>query len=132
MLMEGRGYDPVRNCWSYGVALKEKQEIFISQNYRHVRVTGDSMGFFSGYTDLDGNRVFEGDVLRSLLDWSLMEIRFGRHEAYDGSGRQETGFYAVNQGEMMRLETISLQGKVLVGDVVGNVYECPELKQKGC
>lgn len=131
MLVEGRGYDPVKKCWRYGVVLKERQEVFVSENYKHVRVIKESMGYFTGFTDLNGNRVFEGDVIRCLLDWRLEEICFGRHEAYDGSGRQETDFYAVNSGEMLSFTGVTLPGKVLAGEVIGNVYQCPELRQSG-
>lgn len=129
-IMEGRGFDPVSQRWIYGAALKGTSEIFVYQEFRHVKVRKRSMGFFMGRMDSDGNKVFEGDVLKSIIDWQRIEICFGSHEAYDGSGRQETGFYGVSSGTLLSLSP-GILDYMQDMQVVGNVYEHPELAQRG-
>lgn len=84
----------------------------------------------TGKQDFEGNDLYAGDVIKSLVGGQLIEIRYGAHDSFcpaDQSVMDNVGFYAVSNGYPImpigNTEDYAIR--------IGNVLENPELRQKG-
>lgn len=132
-ILESRG--SVHGVWVYGAAVDAEEGIYIIPNYKAVPnewtfilVDPKSHGYFTGHTDFEGNDIYQGDVVRSLIGGQYIEICFGEYEAYcpgDHTFESNIGFYAVSEGypdmPISYLEDYAVR--------VGNIFENPKLRQ---
>lgn len=132
-MLESRGF--AHGAWVYGLAAETEKGTYIIPNYREkplnwkfVLVKKKSHGYFTGHTDFEGNDIYQGDVVRSLIGGQYIEICFGEYEAYcpgDHTFEPNIGFYAVSEGypdmPISYLEDYAVR--------VGNIFENPELRQ---
>lgn len=91
-----------------------------------VRSTGPGFGYFcepnsigqyTGLTDKNGTKVFEGDIIKICGQHSC----FDKVEFLDGLA----GFYAVNDDIHIPAELATLKKNFI--EVIGNIYDNPEL-----
>jgi len=82
----------------------------------------------TGKKDIAGEDLCEGDVIVSQVGSQLIELRFGKYQAYcpaDGAMMDNVGFYAISNGypqmPIGNLEEYALK--------IGNIYTNPEFKQ---
>ena len=68
-----RGYSESLNKWVEGDLVHDGLTIRIKTTNASIPVHTDSVGQFTGFEDMDGNKVFEGDIVD--------EVHFG----FDGS-----------------------------------------------
>lgn len=80
--------------------------------YDARRIIPETLGQFTGKYDKNGKRIFEGDIVRAMMDYgpagmieSVVDIGF----------KQSVGSYRWNYFDMNTIE------------VIGNVYDSPEL-----
>ena len=101
-----------------------------------VEVIPETVGQFTGLTDKNGKKIFEGDIIRSDngKQWAVSVVKFGEYvpkmfyrmlEKFS-PGRKHlpsVGFYAktVDKGE----ELILFQSPCVT--VIGNIHDNPEL-----
>lgn len=110
--------------WVYGDLIIEKHGTFICDDletgWMDDKVDPSSIGMFSGLYDKEGNPIFEGDILRWTDDDG--EDCFFRVAFLHGA------FLTVSKGQKeekaneLLYDNLSLQG-----EVVGNIYDDPEL-----
>jgi uncharacterized phage protein (TIGR01671 family) len=86
---------------------------------------------FTGLTDKNGKEIYEGDILISKYgDKKPFEILFGEYQTYEekvGSKSTSIGFYwNETDGEQVGFGK-SIDGNMDAYEVIGNVFENPEL-----
>lgn len=126
--------DKVPGKWVYGgifqgsgdfsVIYGGEKEDFTGADLAKFPVYSDTVGQFTGLTDMNGRRIFEGDLITlyrnkevGVIEWCKDDARF--HLCYGGSDIPESyGFDVISGHEC---------------EVIGNIYDNPELmicKQK--
>lgn len=99
--------------WIYGYPVKYPDgEIFIYTPYSTWKVIPETVGQYTGLTDKNGKKIFEGDMVRDADTGKIFEIIYSRHM-----------FLRYEREPMYMFYT--LDGDVI--EVIGNIYDSPEL-----
>ena len=139
ILFRGKtNYEGRDNVWLYGSLLAESPSTFpiIARDYDNDEewigvtewgtVDPDTVGQYTGLTDKNGKKVFEGDIVRLDEDVKMAfnvcdgEVKYGRG-----------GFYVGDFGLLNSLNAIASCDWVLRGEVIGNIHDNPELLKGG-
>lgn len=109
--------------WIYGDLLHNvdvvkirEQEPNIQHCARSFVVIPETVGQYTGLTDKNGNRVFEGDIV--YYDGSCHKVVF--------ESRNGTGYFGIAVGENETWEFGNSTPAYMMA-VVGNIYDNPEL-----
>lgn len=96
-------------------------------------VAPPSIGQFTGLKDKKDKEIYEGDIMYSefsdgssgysLIGWNEREALFGMMDAYSYQSKQE----GYNFAEFQNYVLIAHLQKALICEVVGNIYDNPEL-----
>lgn len=81
------------------------------------KVHPETVGQYTGLTDKNGKKIFEGDIIKICGQHSC----FDKVEFLDGLA----GFYAVNDDIHIPAELVTLKKNFI--EVIGNIYDNPEL-----
>lgn len=82
-----------------------------------IEVIPETVGQYTGLTDKDDRKIFEGDIIKICGQHSC----FDKVEFLDGLA----GFYAVNDDIHIPAELATLKKNFI--EVIGNIYDNPEL-----
>ena len=143
ILFRGKANSEARDGeWVYGSLLAESANTFpiIARDYDNDEdwisviewdtVAPETVGQFTGLTDTNGNRIFEGDILESRIsenpeDWKIWTVGFE-----DGTFTFESVRKSVksrrkyrHELNMICVDEVKFYGLVLVG----NIHDNPEL-----
>lgn len=64
--------------------------------YELIDIEIKTLGLYTNHLDINGNELFQGDIIKSQYDGTVMEIKFGNYEAYcpvDKNFSCSIGFY---------------------------------------
>lgn len=110
----------------------DKDGYYIRQYY----VNPDTVGQFTGLKDKKDKEIYEGDIMYSefsdgsggysLIGWNEREASFGMMDAYSYQSKQE----GYDFPEFKNYVLIAHLQKALICEVVGNIYDNPELLTK--
>ena len=125
ILFRGKNVD--NGAWVYGSFIPDMLEVFCitdidgfikpfslnKEELTEVRVERSTVGQFTGLTDKNGTKIFEGDILKGLYANGNAEVEMinGSWVGYAGKGWTDIG-YVVDRVEL-----------------IGNVHDNPELLQ---
>ena len=91
-----------------------------------VEVTPETVGQFTGLTDENGKKIFEGDIVK-LKDGNTCVVRYGRHDLWCCGccfdSHESVGFY-LDEGDGSAYSDDNAWGLV---EVIGNIHDQPEL-----
>lgn len=140
-----RGYDPDTKRWYYGPLVKQNKTTYVtSEDYdqnpsntewfifwdemtdwclpnRHLRGSVDpkSIGEYTGLHDKNGREIYEGDIVRTGTD------NIGDPDPMIGQVIMREGSWLIENEKMQ--EAIELFSEITSREVIGNIFENPEL-----
>ena len=133
-----RAQDLASNKWLYGDLRHHKDDVCIFEQggTKGEQVKHDTIGQFVGLKDKNGKEIYEGDIMYSefsdgsggysLIGWNEREASFGMMDAYSYQSKQE----GYDFPEFKNYVLIAHLQKALICEVVGNIYDNPELLTK--
>ncbi len=133
-----RAQDIASNKWLYGDLRHHKDDVCIFEQggTKGEQVKHDTIGQFVGLKDKNGKEIYEGDIMYSefsdgsggysLIGWNEREASFGMMDAYSYQSKQE----GYDFPEFKNYVLIAHLQKALICEVVGNIYDNPELLTK--
>ena len=89
-------------------------------------VRKDTVGQYIGLKDKNGNKIFEGDIVRD--DYGIYQILFDRYGWDSGAGL--TGFIGIHSWEKPDIEGWYEANRCIDDnelEIIGNIYDNPEL-----
>lgn len=122
--------EPVESKWVYGgVCQFEGERSIIYQTEPEIAkfpVYSETLGQYTGFTDENGVKIFEGDIIE-VLGWRCV-IKIGEYTDFDASAYSPTyGVYMERADK--RGFTYSFASPVMLFSpvIIGNVHDNPEL-----
>lgn len=112
-----------------GASLKSEINNMCATGFRIIRNT---IGQYTGLTDKNGTRIFEGDIIKSEQDGMIGVIRFGEYQTTNyGNGECHLGFSIEWYGKYSDLLRRDLGWWVKFGNtdinIFGTIHDNPEL-----
>lgn len=115
-----RGKSPITRNWVTGDLFQHGEQRFIMHDNRNTEVITETVGEYTGLTDMNGKKIFEGDIVEVLNPEPFINT---------------TGIVVYNDGcfdvEFCRHDVVRDYLKCLVCNwscrVVGNINDNPEL-----
>ena len=126
-----RGKDQMTGKWHIGSSavigidrLGNTQIEIMQADGSRVIVDWESVGQYTGLTDKNGTKIFEGDIISAYLDGYYPESKYeARYTAAYGKhafwGKSESGGYYYYLDEEMIDDF----------EIIGNIYDNPELSE---
>lgn len=115
----------LNGTWVHGY-LSDKDYIYDKSLEGEFLVDEDTICQYTGLTDKNGKKIFEGDVVR--YGEVCGEVKFGLHESNWQIGKYNQGFFVTFPKEyLLRNELGYWRNKIVV---VGNVFDNPELLEE--
>ena len=111
---------------------EEQASIADKMTAYHTPVIPETVGQYTGLTDKNGTRIFEGDIIKSEQDGMIGVIRFGEYRTTNsGNGECHLGFSIEWYGKYSDLLRRDLEWWVKFGNtdinIFGNIHDNPEL-----
>ena len=103
----------------------------LAKQFDWCYVNSDSIGQYTGLTDKNGVKIFEGDIVKTPRG-PIGEVVFGRAEeecTHREHRRKITDVYTTYGWIFKRADgfTIAIDDEILQGELIGNVTDNPEL-----
>ena len=115
----------LNGTWVHGY-LSDKDYIYDKSLEGEFLVDEDTICQYTGLTDKNGKKIFEGDIVR--YGEVCGEVKFGLHESNWQIGKYNQGFFVTFPKEyLLRNELGYWRNKSVV---VGNVFDNPELLEE--
>lgn len=115
----------LNGTWVHGY-LSDKDYIYDKSLEGEFLVDEDTICQYTGLTDKNGKKIFEGDIVR--YGEVCGEVKFGLHESDWQIGKYNQGFFVTFPKEyLLRNELGYWRNKIVV---VGNVFDNPELLEE--
>lgn len=98
----------------------------------------DTIGQYTGLTDKNGKKIFEGDIVKN--EWCFIKgnsiVRFGEYKSLDSSNDYQCGhlgFYLEHISDfdkrIVRRDIMYFANKC---EIIGNIHDNPELVKEVC
>lgn len=112
----------LNGTWVHGY-LSDKNYIYDKSLEGEFLVDEDTICQYTGLTDKNGKKIFEGDIVR--CGEICGEVKFGLYESNWQIGKYNQGFFVTFPKEyLLRKELGYWENKVVV---IGNIYDSPKL-----
>lgn len=131
MLFRGKRID--NGEWIYGDLIQDGkgyvgmwEQTPLSHNYK---IDPSTVGQYTGLTDKNGKKIFEGDIIRANHDGAVGVVRFGEYMSPSDLGdTRHIGYYVYWQGKEKDFLRADLGYWASRNDVevIGNIHNNPE------
>jgi len=128
-----RGIDKQENKWIFGDALiagngsfiGEKTTMFdrddIDAGWGFNEIIPETIGQFTGLTDKNGERIFEGDIISTDLARDFLVVEFkGGAFVFNCNDGEDDYYDHINASH-------ELDNEYKYGQIIGNIHDNPEL-----
>nr|DAQ16206.1 MAG TPA: YopX protein [Caudoviricetes sp.] len=116
----------LNGTWVHGY-LSDKNYIYDKSLECEFLVDENTICQYTGLTDKNGKKIFEGDIVRSVSD-IYGKVKFGLYTSAFSFSDKNQGFYIEFPEESLyRKELGYWENKVIV---IGNIYDNPELLEE--
>ena len=95
--------------------------------YTYAYVNPETVGQFTGLTDKNGKKIFEGDIIRA-------KIEDGNHSGFTWPNMQvdfQQGSFCLNDRNGYVFCVLGAFAQSVTFEVIGNIYDNPELLEGG-
>ena len=127
-----RAQDIASNKWLYGDLRHHKDDVCIFEQggMKGEQVKRDTVGQFTGLRDINGKDIYEGDILRSPSG-NIVAVKFGYKEHIVKHGwpyiTDSFACYGWIARNVKKSITDFFDNEFAAGEVIGNIYDNPEL-----
>ncbi len=92
----------------------------------------DTICQYTGLTDKNGNRIWEGDIIKYHFGEVYAPVKFGEYQScFDSTSTCDVGFYVDWDKNHDFRKDLGYWIKMVDAEVVGNIFDNPELLVKG-
>ena len=92
----------------------------------------DTICQYTGLTDKNGNRIWEGDIIKYHFGEVYAPVKFGEYQScFDSTSTCHVGFYVDWDKNHDFRKDLGYWIKMVDAEVVGNIFDNPELLEKG-
>ena len=112
---------PVESSWFYGNGvLQGKGDFSIIQlnepTFEKLSVYTDTLGQYTDLTDMNGKKIFEGDIVQNIITKETAIVRwYTEHSAFMLYDKNNNKVYFLYDNDFNKIE------------IIGNIYDNPEL-----
>lgn len=119
---------PVESNWVYGGIYGEASQVFsIIYSYnldKKFLVYSDTVGEYTGLIDRNNTNIFEGDILQIRYNDVFLSQIVNKMVVWHGNG---WCIKQVGNEEYYGYEPLKEENQLLYAEVIGNIYDNPEL-----
>ena len=112
-------------AWNGKVLYQMKALLLDENKYKQLKESNAVIMQYTGLKDKNGKEVYEGDVLK----YNEEDCFFYSHVYFEAGAFYDSGIYP-SDDYGLSLSEESYKGKLKDGEVIGNIYENPELLNK--
>lgn len=119
--------------WVYGLPYKAKYgciSSFVNDDEERFLIFPETVGQYTGLTDKNGKKIFEGDIIKSItLDTNteqLAVVGFGKF-IDENNDDEYLGFYIEFDGFRTTITQLEMEEAKERFEIIGNVHDNPEL-----
>ena len=135
--------------WIEGFYCQRKEKIFGGVKTRHMILVPDAdsysgarwidvnpttIGRYTGLTDKNGKKIFDGDIVFYYCSDITAVVKFGQYIDLDSPNKPAIGFYSEysEDGKTVQESMDSRESDQEYGcEVIGNIHDNPELLEVG-
>lgn len=114
-----RGKSPITQKWVYGDLFQHGEQRFIMADNRNTEVLPETVGQYTGVDDIDGVRIFEGDIVKNIVIDLICVV--ARDNYYAG--------FVINKDSKTQFSLSKASGRAQ--KVIGNIHDNHELLELG-
>ena len=132
-IIKFRGLEIDSNRWLYGDLIQRRgywPSIFFpywdendKTQYSEIAVKENTVGQFIGFLDTHKKEIYQGDILRSVMDPDILMVVVRDKNEASFKAKQITEFTDLDMGCHITQEWLDEFPK----EIIGNIYENPEL-----
>ena len=126
-----RGYLWIGNDHSYitpenvGISYYEKEQCIMAVAYE---VDPETVCQYTGMTDKNGRKIFEGDIVKYHFGEDVAPVRFGAYQScFDSQQAEHCGFYVDWKENRNLRKDLGYWVHMVDAEIVGNIHDNLEL-----
>ena len=134
--VEGCYYESkISGCFilSPKIKVRKKDGVIIKDSFEVAEVIPETVGQYTGLTDKNGEKIFEGDIISAItLDMGKEQravVCFGNF-IDENNGDEYIGFYIEFDGIKTTAAQLAMEECKNRIEIIGNIYDNPELLEE--
>lgn len=124
-----RGKSPVTKEWVYGDLFQHGEQRFVMTGGHNIEVVPESVGQYTGLTDKNGVKIFEGDIVKGTAYSAKFVGIIVWIDEIGGFGVRYRKRQEATAWENSSILKCASKGRTdeFTAEIIGNIYDNPEL-----